>query len=110
MGKTPIGNYVTGWIVAPTSTATTAPVQEAKKEETASSPAISAGQKVNLSSADLFTSSTAKNPSGKKSGTFYLYDSKVLNGRIRITNTPGNVGKTPIGNYVTGWISVSDVK
>lgn len=108
VGKTPIGNYVTGWIDASTSTA--APVQEAKKEETTSAPAISAGQKVNLSSVDLFTSSTAKNPSGKKSGTFYLYDNKVLNGRIRITNTPGNVGRTPIGNYVTGWISVSNVK
>ena len=108
VGKVPIGNYVTGWIDAPTSTV--APVQEAKKEETASAPAISAGRKVNLSSVDLFTSSTAKNPSGKKSGTFYLYDNKVLNGRIRITNTPGNVGRTPIGNYVTGWISASDVK
>lgn len=109
VGKTPIGNYVTGWIVVPTTTAT-ASVQEAKKEKVTSAPAITAGQKVNLSNADLYTSSTVKNPSGKKSGTFYLYDNKVLNGRIRITNAPGNVGKTPIGNYVTGWISVSYVK
>lgn len=109
VGKTPVGNYVTGWIDNPTTPVTTAPVQEAKKEEE-TKPTITAGQKVNLSGVALYTSSTAKNPSGKKSGTFYLYDSKVINGRIRITNSSGNVGKTPIGNYVTGWINVSDIK
>lgn len=103
VGKTPVGNYVTGWIDAHVAGSTS--IQESKKEVN-----IIAGLKVNLSGVDLYTSATSKSPSGKKSGTFYLYDDKVTNGRIRITNTLNNVGKTPIGNYVTGWISASNVK
>ena len=89
-------------------------VQEAKKEEPTPAPAptttIREGQKVELSGVSLYTSSTAKNPSGKKTGTYFIYDGKVLNGRIRITNSSSNVGKTPVGNYVTGWVNESDIK
>ena len=62
-----------------------------------------------LNNTPLYSSSTAKTASGTKTGTFYRYDNAVLNGRIRITNSAANVGKTPIGNYVTGWIDKSSI-
>jgi hypothetical protein len=39
-----------------------------------------------------------------------VYSDEVIKGRIRITNKKENVGKTPVGNYVTGWVNVSDIK
>lgn len=109
VGKTPMGNYVTGWIDNPAgSTVAATPKTEAAPVAAAPAP-ITAGQKVVLNNVDLYSSSTAKKVVTKKSGTFYLYDTKVLNGRIRITNSAANVGKTPIGNYVTGWIDKSSI-
>ena len=61
------------------------------------------GTKVTLTDVTLYASSTAKTGT-KKSGTFYLYDGKEVNGRMRITNSPKNCGNTPIGKYVTGWV------
>ncbi|MDP4120165.1 MAG: glycoside hydrolase family 25 protein [Bacillota bacterium] len=68
---------------------------------------IKAGQKITLSKANLYVSSTATNASGTISGTYYLWDATVTNGRIRITNSTSNVGKT---NAVTGWITTSNIK
>lgn len=57
---------------------------------------------------DLYVSSTAKTPTRKiKVGEYdklYLYDNKIINGRIRITNSKERVGATPVGQNVTGWI------
>ena len=63
-----------------------------------------AGDKIKLSNEALYVSSDAKNPANHVSGTYYVYDGKVILGRIRITNTASRVGKTPIGKNVTGWI------
>ena len=80
------------------------------KPTTPSTPAtIKAGTKVTLFSATLYVSASAKSGT-RKSGTFYVYSTEVVNNRIRITNSIGNVGRTPIGNYVTGWVKVSDIK
>ena len=66
------------------------------------------GDKITLKNAVLYASSTAK--SGvKKTGTFYLYDGVEVNGRYRITKKAGYCGKTPIGQYVTGWVSKKDI-
>jgi len=73
------------------------------------STSFTAGDKVTLSQTALFVSSTAVNSSSTKSGTYYVYDGIVVNGRIRITNSLSNVGKTPAGTYVTGWINQSDI-
>ena len=43
-------------------------------------------------------------------GTYYIWDNEVINGRIRITNSASNVGKTPVGSYVSGWVKTSDIK
>ena len=66
------------------------------------------GMKVTLKDVTLYASSTAKT-GVKRSGTFYLYDGKVISGRMRITNSPQNCGNTPIGKYVTGWVEKKDI-
>ena len=58
----------------------------------------------------LYASASTSNYSSKKSGTYYIYSNEVVNGRIRITNSKSNVGKTPVGNYVTGWVNTKDIK
>lgn len=77
-----------------------------KKTTTTSKPTKKAGLAVKLSSTPLYTSSTAKNAVAKKSGTYYLWDTKVLNGRIRITNRAANAGNA---SQVTGWVKTSDI-
>lgn len=39
----------------------------------------------------------------------YLYDGVEVNGRYRITTKSGYCGKTPIGQYVTGWVEKKDI-
>ena len=101
VGRTPIGNYVTGWVdvSAVKGTATSAPVKKT----------LTAGTKVTLSNTTLYSSATATSGS-KKSGTYYIYSNEISNGRIRITNSASNVGRTPIGNYVNGWVKTSEIK
>ena len=66
------------------------------------------GTKIILNNATLYASSISKTGT-KKSGTFYLYDGQVVNGRMRITNSAANCGKTPVGSYVTGWVNQKDI-
>lgn len=104
---------VTGWVDATSVTATKTEtvskptsVVETKKEDTA----ITAGKEVKLSSTPLYASAGASRYSSKKTGTYYVYSDEVIKGRVRITNKKENVGKTPVGNYVTGFVNVSDIK
>ena len=66
------------------------------------------GAKITLNNTTLYSSSTAKTGT-KKSGTYYLYDGQVVNGRMRITSKPEYCGKTPAGSYVTGWLNKADI-
>ena len=75
---------------------------------TVSEKTYAKGVKINLSNVTLYSSSTAKTGT-KKSGTYYLYDRQVVNGRMRITNSVANCGKTPAGSYVTGWVEKKDI-
>lgn len=68
---------------------------------------LKAGQKVVLNNTPLYASSTTTKVSSYKTGTYYLWDSKVTNGRIRITNKTSNVGKS---GQVTGWIDTSSIR
>ena len=67
---------------------------------------LKAGQKVKLTKVSLYASATAGTAAGKISGTYYLWDSKVSNGRVRITNSASNVGKA---GQITGWIKKSAI-
>ena len=66
------------------------------------------GSRITLNNTMLYSSSTAKTGK-KKSGTYYIYDGQVVSGRMRITNSVSNCGKTPVGSFVTGWVNKSDI-
>lgn len=59
---------------------------------------------IKLSNEPLYASATAKEAAGKVSGTYYYWDSQVVNGRRRITNAKSRIGKA---GQVTGWIAVN---
>ncbi|MGN0518854.1 MAG: LysM peptidoglycan-binding domain-containing protein, partial [Acutalibacteraceae bacterium] len=62
--------------------------------------------RTSLNKAELYVSSNADRPSGTVSGTYWLWDNKVINGRRRITNSKSNIGKD---GQVTGWINASEI-
>ena len=68
------------------------------------------GRAVRLDNVALYGSATAKTAAGRKTGTYYLYDGVEISGRYRITTSAANCGKTPTGNYVTGYINKSDIR
>lgn len=67
---------------------------------------IKAGSKIRLNNTKCYSSETAKDPYGTKSGLFYLWDNVIKNGRIRITNSTARVG---VKGQVTCWVNVVDV-
>jgi len=73
-------------------------------------PTITAGKKVKFNKVKLYTSATANTSSKTITGNYFIYSTEVLKGRVRITNSANNVGKTPSSKYVTGWVNVSDIK
>lgn len=64
---------------------------------------IVAGKKIQLNNTPCYTSEITPIAYGHKTGTFYLWDSTVRNGRIRITNTPERVG---VAGQVTCWAPI----
>lgn len=82
------------------------PVKEPVQQPTT----ITAGATLNLNKVPLFSSASIKKYGNTISGIYYIYNNEIVNERIRITNSLSNVGKTPIGNYVTGWVRTSDIK
>lgn len=73
-----------------------------------SAKAYTKGTEVKLSNVMLYVSATAK--SGRViSGTYYIYDNMVNKGRMRITNKKTNCGRSPVSQYVTGWVNKSDI-
>jgi N-acetylmuramoyl-L-alanine amidase CwlA len=82
-----IAGMVTGWIDAP-------PLS------------FNNGEIVKLEKTPLYISAVAKTASLKRTGTFFIWDKEIINGRIRITNKYSNVG---VEKQVTGWVNVSDI-
>ena len=80
-------------------------VQKAEAEKKPAKTAPKAGDTVKLSKDKLYVSSKGKT-AFTRTGTFYLYDGEKVNGRYRVTNKKGNVGKKPVGLYVSGWIEL----
>lgn len=78
-----------------------------KKLGATSKPAVlGKGSAVTLKNCPLYASSTAGKAAGKVTGTYYLWDGKILNGRYRITNAKNRVG---VAGQVTGWINAEDI-
>lgn len=90
VGKT---GQVTGWIDVPTEI-----VKVEKKK------IYEKGDKVKVSKKKLYASSTAKSSLITRTGTFYIYDGKKINGRYRVTSKLSNCGKKPAALYVSGWM------
>ncbi len=65
--------------------------------------------KIKLANAPLYSSSTEKSTKNRKTGTFYIYDGEVINGRMRITRLKSACGKRPVWLNVTGWVNVKDI-
>lgn len=84
----------------------TAATKPATKPTVSSSAQYKAGQAVKLSNTPLYATSVETKVSSTKTGTFYIWSSNVVNGRIRITNSKANVGKS---GQVTGWIKVTAI-
>ena len=65
------------------------------------------GQKVAIrANTPLFASAETTSVTRRFSGTYYLYDGIACkNGRYRITTKPEFCGKTPVGRFVTGYVS-----
>lgn len=70
---------------------------------------IAAGKAITLDNAPLYISSDATNPARRMSGTYYLYDGVDFNGRYRICHDY-EVGQTPVGQFVMGYIDAEYVK
>ena len=64
-----------------------------------------AGDQVVLNREKLYRSSVGA-AAVTRTGTFYLYDGKRINGRYRVTNRKSRVGKQPLGLYVSGWVQM----
>ena len=64
-----------------------------------------AGAEVKLTKGKLYIASTGK-AHLIKTKTYYIYDGIKVNGRYRVTNKKSNVGKKPIGLYVSGWVEI----
>lgn len=71
-----------------------------------SSPKYEKGEKISLNSCPLYGTSATDKIATHVTGTYYLWDGKLLRGRYRITNLPSRVG---VAGQVTGWINKSDI-
>ncbi len=68
------------------------------------------GQKVKLKNTKLYASSSSEKAVNTISGEYYIYDDKVKNDRMRITNSKNKVGKKPVGENVTGYVKKSEME
>ena len=82
-----------------------APVAEPPKDKPADGDAPAAGDTILLKKGKLYLASTGS-ASVTRTGTFYLYDGKRVNGRYRVTNKKARVGKTPLALNVSGWVKL----
>lgn len=73
---------------------------------TSATVSLKTGTTVTLSKTPVYSSATAKITLSKKTGTFYIWSSEVINGRVRITNAQNRVG---VNGQVTGWVNTSDI-
>lgn len=82
--------------------------KEEPKVEKPAAPVVNtpaAGDVVKLNKGKLYTSSTG-DTHVTRTGTFYLYDGKKVNGRYRVTNSKSKVNKAPVASNVSGWIEL----
>ena len=69
--------------------------------------ALRTGMALHLQRVNLYVASASLTPAASRTGTYYLWGTEVVSGRVRITNTPANAGRS---GQVTGWIDLADAK
>ena len=101
-------NYVEKTTVPTPAPAPVTPTPVAPKPTTPTKKTFGkTGDKITLSKANLYAASTSTTPSGSpKTGTYYIWNNEVINGRIRITNAKERVGKA---GQVTGWVNIAQI-
>ena len=77
-----------------------------QKEFITSRDQIYPGKTIELELCTVYPRFGSRKSSTKKTGTFYLWDNKVVNNRIRLTSNPDGIGKL---GYLTGWVDVENV-
>ncbi|WP_295416146.1 N-acetylmuramoyl-L-alanine amidase [uncultured Subdoligranulum sp.] len=75
--------------------------------QAAEADALRTGMALHLQRVNLYVASTSLTPAASRTGTYYLWGTEVVSGRVRITNTPANAGRS---GQVTGWINLADAK
>jgi GH25 family lysozyme M1 (1,4-beta-N-acetylmuramidase) len=83
------------------NTATTTTTTTTVKTTTTTN--LTDGAAINLKNTGLYASSNATSPVAYKTGTYYIWNKTVVNGKIRITNKASNANKL---GMVSGWINV----
>ena len=101
-------NYVEKTTVPTPAPAPVTPTPVAPKPTTPTKKTFGkTGDKITLSKVNLYAASTSTSPSGSpKTGTYYIWNNEVINGRIRITNAKERVGKA---GQVTGWVNIAQI-
>lgn len=64
------------------------------------------GTKVKITNAKVYGVYCNRSSYIIKSGTFYIYNDKIRNNRIRLTDDPDKIGKPCM---CTGWVSLDDL-
>ena len=81
-------------------------LKESKEDNTSVSSNIKNGDVCKLSNTPIYTNATTKTIAGRKTGTYYIWSSEVINNRLRVTNSKSKVG---VAGQVTGWVNISDI-
>lgn len=75
-----------------------------------SPPSIFSGMKFKANHIPLFKSASAPEKSKDLNGVYWVYDKKLINGRVRVTNHASRVEKLPESENVTGYVYKSDIR
>ena len=64
------------------------------------------GKEIRIKDTDIYMRWFSKTPQFTRSGTYYIYDEKEKNGRIRIC---GSIDACNVNGRVTGWVNIEDI-
>ena len=95
--------YTTKAVATPASSPAPAATTVTTHEQ---SITLKVGDKIKLKNTPLYGSSVTTTVSGYKTGDYYIWNTAVLNGRIRICPSADKAGSK---GGVTGWINISDL-
>lgn len=81
------------------------PSTPVKPETPATGVNFKTGDSLSLKNVNLYASSNATTGT-KRTGTYYIWSTEVINNRVRVTNAKNRVG---VSGQVSGWVNVNDL-